>query len=341
MGRLPITVASLSASARVAGALMDKQLAKKKLIQVPLVKFFKAKFLRTLHTLGDKLVEVKKVNKFPLVSVVVPSFNHENYIEKCINTLVEQTYPNIEIVIVDDGSTDGSQALIDSKIKEWASKRKVVFIKNKDSGTCCSRNQGIELSKGEYIALCDSDDYSTPSRILEQVKFMQAHSECGLLFSGIFIDRFGKIKRGRFFNKPLISFEDFLFQKLYGTSTSTQFFRRKVFDEVGLGDVSVGCQDWDLSLRVAAQFEVCYLKKRLGFYRHHVTNMHKTMKNKLQDDQLKILKKWEHMPQYQNAVYMTNFLSRKNKEIKLFILLKCLGFKKTIKELAKLWCFSK
>lgn len=224
------------------------------------------------------MIEVKEVSKYPLVSVVVPSFNHAKYVEKCISTLLAQIYPNIEIIIVDDGSTDESQMLIDSKIKEWSSKRKIIFIKNEESGTGRARNKGIELSSGEYVALCDSDDYSVCSRISEQVKFMQTHPECGLLFSGIFLDKFGKIEKQPFFNKLFISFDDFLFQRLYGTATSSQFFRRRVFDDIGLGDEGVGCQDWDLALRVAAQYQVCYLKKRLVFYRSHATNMYKTIK---------------------------------------------------------------
>lgn len=108
---------------------------------------------------------------FPLISVIVPVFNSAEYIEKTAQYLANQTYKNMEFILVDDGSTDGSSQLCDKIAKNDS---RFVIIHQKNSGVCAARNAGVAAAKGEYIGFCDSDDvpyndmYETLYNIVEE-----------------------------------------------------------------------------------------------------------------------------------------------------------------------------
>ena len=93
----------------------------------------------------------------PKVSVIVPVYNVGKYIDKCLKSLVEQTLSDIEIIIVNDGSTDDSKKVIDNYIERYP--EKIVYLEKKNGGLSDARNYGIPYAKGEYIAFLDSDDY--------------------------------------------------------------------------------------------------------------------------------------------------------------------------------------
>ena len=91
----------------------------------------------------------------PKISVIVPVYNVEPYLRKSINSLVEQTYSNLEIILVDDGSTDGSEAICDEYADRYPH---IKVIHQKNAGQSAARNAGIEMAAGEWIAFLDSDD---------------------------------------------------------------------------------------------------------------------------------------------------------------------------------------
>ena len=93
----------------------------------------------------------------PKVSVIVPVYNVEKYIEKCLNTLVNQTLQDIEIIVVNDGATDNSEKIINEFLEKYP--EKIVYLKKENGGLSDARNFGIPYAKGEYIAFVDSDDY--------------------------------------------------------------------------------------------------------------------------------------------------------------------------------------
>lgn len=93
----------------------------------------------------------------PKVSVIVPVYNVEKYIEKCLNTLVNQTLQDIEIIVVNDGATDNSEKIIKEFLEKYP--EKIVYLKKENGGLSDARNFGIPYAKGEYIAFVDSDDY--------------------------------------------------------------------------------------------------------------------------------------------------------------------------------------
>lgn len=117
----------------------------------------------------------------PLVSVLLPCYNAEAYISAAVKSILEQTYTKIEVLIIDDASTDGTIKAIES-IKD---SRIVLIQKPKNTGYTDSLNMGLSMAKGIYIARMDADDISEPSRLAKQVDYLEAHTDCILCGSWI------------------------------------------------------------------------------------------------------------------------------------------------------------
>ena len=114
----------------------------------------------------------EKATQAPLISLIVPIYNVASYVDRCVASLVNQTYSNLEILLVDDGSTDGSGALCD----EWAKKDSRIHVVHKENGGLSdTRNQGIKLSKGDYLAFIDGDDYIAPEYCEKLYQALAAH----------------------------------------------------------------------------------------------------------------------------------------------------------------------
>ena len=113
----------------------------------------------------------------PLVSVLIPAYNHENYVQETINSIIDQTYQNIELIIYDDGSKDSTW----NKIKELEEKCKkrftnVYFETKENEGTCKTMNKLLDLAKGEYVIVVASDDMIKPNMIEKEVDFLSKNT---------------------------------------------------------------------------------------------------------------------------------------------------------------------
>jgi teichuronic acid biosynthesis glycosyltransferase TuaG len=125
-----------------------------------------------------------------LVSIVVPVYNAARFIDETIQTVLDQTYTNWELLLVDDKSTDESVKLIKPYLAK--DKRIKLFNNKQNSGAAISRNKGIDAAKGRYIAFLDADDLWLPTKLEKQVEFMQAQ-DCAFSFTGYeFADENGK-----------------------------------------------------------------------------------------------------------------------------------------------------
>ncbi len=207
----------------------------------------------------------------PVVSVVIPNYNYAAYLREAIDSVLAQTYKKIEIIVVDDGSTDGSREVIES----YGERVTTVFQQNQ--GVSAARNNGVACGSGEFVAFLDADDRWLPDKVKKQVvAFVDA--EVGLVHVGLReIDRDGNDVGSRsdglsgsvadallLFERPVI---------LGGGSGL--IVRRSVFDEVGGFDpVMSTSADWDLFYRIASQYRVEFVPEVLLEYRVHDSNMH-------------------------------------------------------------------
>jgi len=113
-----------------------------------------------------------------LLSVIVPVYNVEAYLDRCVQSIVSQSYRNLELILIDDGSTDGSSALCD----EWARKdSRVVVIHKANGGVSSARNAGLKVAKGIYLTFVDPDDYIAPDTYSLNMDIMLAHEEVDIL----------------------------------------------------------------------------------------------------------------------------------------------------------------
>ena len=195
----------------------------------------------------------------PLVSVIIPTYNRGRLILDSINSVLNQTYKNIELIVVDDCSTDDTEKTVksidDSRIK---------YIKlEKNSGACVARNKGIEISRGEFIAFNDSDDLWLPEKINSQLDFFYKNNaeisfckmECRTPENN-FIHNFPNIEFDR-----KISYKDLL--KYNSASTQTIFGKTDCFKEIIFDATMPRLQDWDEVLRLSQKFSVFYQNKIL------------------------------------------------------------------------------
>ena len=131
---------------------------------------------------------------FPLVSVLIPAYNHENYIQETIESIINQTYPNIELIILDDGSKDKTWEKI-TELKPKCENRfvKIHFETKQNEGTCITLNKLLKLSSGEFVYIIASDDLTKPQAIEKEVEFLQNNSDYALAVGdNEYVDSMGK-----------------------------------------------------------------------------------------------------------------------------------------------------
>ena len=177
-----------------------------------------------------------------LISIIVPVYNVEKYIDRCMTTLLGQTYKNIEVILVDDGSPDGCPKLCD----EYAKKDSRVKVVHKENGGLgLARNSGLDIATGEYIAFVDSDDYVTED-MCEKLMSAAMKYNADIVYGGIFYDENGVIKRRPGVQQPVIwkddAVKEFLLDliamkpeekqdTIIEVSVWKAIFRRKIFDD--------------------------------------------------------------------------------------------------------------
>ena len=172
----------------------------------------------------------------PLVSVLISSYNHADFIEASIRSVYAQSYPNIELLVVDDGSRDGSVEVI----RRLQAELGFDFVAQANKGLCTTLNEMIGRSKGRYVAPLGSDDVMLPERFSLQVPFMEQHPETGICAGGIvLIDGDGKPlpdKKQRHRPARRLDFDDLFMDRKPGPPAPTLLFRREALEEALWGD---------------------------------------------------------------------------------------------------------
>jgi len=209
----------------------------------------------------------------PLISVVIPTYNRAQFLPDALNSVKCQSHRPIEIVVVDDGSSDGTQNIIqDWKQLHSGENLEVVYHFQENQGGNVARNRGVKTAKGTYIAFLDSDDLWHSAKLEKQLNVINTSTEVGAVYCGL---RQVVFETGAVESPPPRAYPsglllNQLLVKDVTAPTSTYMVKAQVFEEVGYFDESLQArQDWDMWIRVASNYRIEVVPEILVDFRAH------------------------------------------------------------------------
>ena len=264
----------------------------------------------------------------PLVSIVIPSYNHKKFIGDCINSVIQQSYENIELIIIDDGSEDGSLIEIEKYI-EVCSKRFVrfEFIKRENKGLARTLNESLGWCKGKYYAAVASDDIILKNKVKNQVSFMEKNNDTVAVFGNVIsIDEAGKEIETKKDKSRFYSFRDIILHNHY-LPASTQMMRTNTLKEVGGYYPDILIEDWYMWLKISEHGNIYFMEDIFSMYRYHENNTSKKVKL-MHESRFFILDLYKGYEMYNEAkknIYLVGLCERRNKAKKIKFLLSIFG----------------
>ncbi|MCA9467859.1 MAG: glycosyltransferase [Nitrospira sp.] len=225
----------------------------------------------------------------PLISVIIPAYNAERFIHLAVESVLSQSYPPHEIIVIDDGSTDNTREVL--KIFEG----KVRCLYQENRGPSAARNAGIRVAEGDLISFLDADDLWTSNKLDSQYAYMMAHPEIAMVFSdheefnekGMSLDSYLGTKLKSFAVFPIETgpienaFEKLVVENFI--STPTVMVRKACLEKTGLFDEEIwSVEDRDLWLRISATFPIACIPKKFCKRRFHQGNISRQQELTLQ-----------------------------------------------------------
>lgn len=208
---------------------------------------------------------ISKVN-LPLVSIIIPCFNHGQYLSEAIDSCLRQTYSKIEIIIVDDGSTDNTRDVS----KNYAN---VIYLYQKNKGLSAARNTGIKNSMGDFLVFLDADDLLFEDAVAYNIEYLIKETQLAFVSGAHQVSTIDNIKIKTIRENVASDHFQTLLKRNYIGMHATVMFRRKVFDEILYDSTLKACEDYDLYLRIAQKYPIAHHRKVLSVYRMHQENM--------------------------------------------------------------------
>ena len=210
-----------------------------------------------------------KINEKTRVSVIIPCYNRQDFIKETIDSVINQTYVNIEIIAVDDGSSDGTRSIIDTY------RNQITILEHPgriNKGQSAAINLGLKHCTGEYVAILDSDDVFCPEKIEKQVRILDSMPEIGIVYGNGFYINERSEKLYEIFpdshketNDPVR-----MLLECYFNIPSNSLVRKSVYDRTGGYDESMrSSQDHDMGIRIMEVTRAYYINDILWYYRRH------------------------------------------------------------------------
>lgn len=246
----------------------------------------------------------------PLVSIVIPSYNHGRYIQQCIMSIIAQDYQNIELIIIDDGSQDDSVEKVMALESECKARfRRFVFHQRPNKGLCGTLNDAIDICQGEYYSAIASDDALLAHKVSKQVEYLQTHPACAAVFGGMnVVDDDGTVIHIRSKKAGSYNFND-IFHVKHSFAAPTQMIRMDVIREVGLYDEDIFIEDWYMWLKIsAAGYVLDEIGEILCLYRRHLSNMSNQIE-RMDSARKDIIEKYRDRDGYNKAVALSKLSS--------------------------------
>ena len=210
------------------------------------------------------MFDSKNLNDYPLISVIIPSYNHALYIRDCIQSVLNQSYKNIEIIVVDDGSVDNTLDILQDF------KNQIVLHIQKNQGVSSALNNGVKLANGHYLSILASDDMFHPKKIEEQFYLLQMDKQSDLCFcKALYFDDDINNVIDTFPNK---FYKGFVTEKIFIKQlvpAGSILFTKSLYNLIGGFNENLKEEDWDFIIKASAFTKFSFLEKPYFFYRHH------------------------------------------------------------------------
>lgn len=271
----------------------------------------------------DEVLPVLRIPEPPLVSVIIASYNHAPYVEASIRSVLEQRYPNVELLVIDDGSSDDSV----ERIQRLQAQHGFDFRIQQNRGLTRTLNEAIGRSKGALIAPFGSDDIMLPDRLLQQVAYMADKPEVGICAGNIELmhgDGTPYSASEQRLDIPFrrLDFDDVFLQRKPYPPAPTLLFRREALEAVGGFNPEIRLEDLYIELKIThAGYFIDALGITMARYRKHGTNSYKNQRFMISST-LRIYEDYADHPHYdavRNRFLNSMFLKASNRDRKLAI----------------------
>ncbi|MNR85751.1 Hyaluronan synthase [compost metagenome] len=239
----------------------------------------------------------------PLVTIAIPCYNHAGFVQDSIRSVINQTYENIEFIIIDDGSTDQSVNKIKEILIECEQRfTRFEFRDRPNKGLCNTLNEALEWAQGDYFCVIASDDQMLPEKTSLQISSFK--SDTVGVFGGVnIINNKNEILSSRVREYSETGFEDILLNK-HDLPASSQMFKTDILRQVGGYNPNVKVEDWDLLLRMSKlNKKMVYIPQLLINYRKHDSNI-SSDNTFMYTEMIKILDQYVDEPKYAQALYI-------------------------------------
>ena len=194
-----------------------------------------------------------------MVSVIIPTYNRAHVLPRAIESVLKQTYTELELIVVDDASTDDTAAVMTA-----ITDPRVRYVRKEHGGAAAARNRGIAEAKGEFIAFQDSDDVWHSDKLEKQLAYLRAERADAVFCAFHRCEEGGDVWQTfphEEIHGGVIRYEELLFENL--VSTQTLLARREVLQQERFNERYPALEDWELALRIAKAFKLAYLKEPL------------------------------------------------------------------------------
>lgn len=222
----------------------------------------------------------------PLVSVLIPAYNHERFVQRCLDSVLEDPYPAKEIVIIDDGSTDHTGERIAEWVRRYGEQLRVEYVRRENRGIAATLNELAARAHGEFLRLGASDDYLLPGGLQAQVRYLQTHPrKRAVIGDSIVVDQYGnKLHDSGMHDlhgadKRLYRTDDGIRRAVisqWAIGGPVALLRKNALETVDRWTEGLRIDDWDFFLRLAAQDALGFIDMRVCAYRLHGHNLSKT-----------------------------------------------------------------
>jgi len=219
----------------------------------------------------------------PTISIMIPAYNHEKYVKQTLDSILQDPYPNKEIVIINDGSTDDTHSRIEEWIAQNGEKITVTYINQENMGLTKTLNKLLKHASGEYLVALASDDYLLPGGLQKRFDYLQKHPEKSAVFADCIVvdnDNNTLYESGLFelrhANKAKLLTDEGIKEEFisnFAVPGPVLMVRRDYYKKFGGFNEEMYMEDYDLYLKFAAKNLIGFLDEKVSAYRLHETNM--------------------------------------------------------------------